>query len=284
MNVIKLEFDPLSLLPQLVEQLQTPSTAQGSVPSTLLIIAIFIIAIWGGLKASKLVLEVVVSIVESLKKLGLTYITNRDKKLAVRRRQQFCLVLRSDLDSIAKAENWNDQWFTDLEAEVEAEGGYYSNKVSRFLKRRSNGIRRVPSLVQAIQSSTERCMLLVGDPGSGKSIAFRHLARTLADAGTRSRLNQFTVPLYINLKELPFCEPEALNADYIEQFVLEHVRRGDSDTAAYVREHWKEYKEQGVWLFLFDSFDEIPAVLHAPNGSQAISAHSQALRQFMDGM
>ncbi len=74
MNIIKLGFEPFSLLPQLIQQLQTPSMTQGGVTSTLLIIAIFIIAIWGVLKASKLVLETVVSIVESLKKLGLSYI------------------------------------------------------------------------------------------------------------------------------------------------------------------------------------------------------------------
>jgi energy-coupling factor transporter ATP-binding protein EcfA2 len=258
--------------------------SQNGIIFTLIIIGILVIAVWIVLKALKIALEIIVSIVDSLKKLGLTYLSSREKKLAARRRQQFCLVLRSDLDSIAKAENWNDQWFTDLEAEVEAEGGYYMNSLSRLFKRRSNGIRRIPSLVQAIKTSTERCMLLVGDPGSGKSIALRHLARILADAGTHSRANKPCVPLYINLKELPLCELEILNADYIQQFVLEHVRRGDSDTAAYVREHWQEYKEQGTWLFLFDSFDEIPAVLHAANGSQAIAAHSKALRQFMDGM
>jgi hypothetical protein len=284
MNITDLKVEPFQLITQLIEQLRSLDISQSSGMGILLICAIFLIAAWIILQTLHKVLEVLVSTVESLTKLGFSYVTSRDKKLATRRRQQFCMVLRSDLDSIAKAENWNDQWFTDLEAEVEAEGGYYSNTLSRLLRRRSNGIRRVPSLVQAIRTSTERCMLLVGDPESGKSIALRHLARTLADAGSRSRSSQLSIPLYINLKELPLCDLTVLNADHIEQFVLEHVRRGDSDTAAYIREHWKEYKEQGAWIFLFDSFDEIPAILHAPNGSQAIAEHSQALRHFMDGM
>lgn len=241
-------------------------------------------SMWLVLEGLKKLLEVIVSIIESLKKLGLSYISNQDQKLLVRRRQQFCSVLRSDLDAIAKSENWNDQWFTDLEAEVEAEGGYYGNALMRFLKRRSNGIRRVPSLMQAIKSSAERCMLLVGDPGSGKSVALRHLARTFAEEGNNSRALHVKVPLYINLKELPACKDEELNSDFIEKFVMEHIRRGDADTAAYVREHWQDYKGQGIWFFLFDSFDEIPAVLHAPNGSKTIEQYSQALRQFMDGM
>lgn len=252
-----------------------------NLPSALLWIVGVVVFLVGVTKLS----EIIAAMLESLKKIGFRYsFTNAEQKLVNRLSQQFCLVLRSDLDAIAKAENWNDQWFTDLEAEVEAEGGYYDTALSRLFKRRSHGIRRVPSLVQAIESSTERCMLLVGEPGSGKSIALRHLARILADRGAQRCAAKPRIPLYINLKELPPCDLSALNADFIKQFVLDHVRRGDSDTAEYVREHWQSYKEQGIWLFLFDSFDEIPAVLHAPNNSPVVAVHSQALRQFMDGM
>lgn len=246
------------------------------------ILAIFVISLL--LTSIRFTLEHLASIVENLKKIGLPLANSQEQKMAVRRRQQFCNVLRSDLDAIAKAENWNDQWFTDLEAEVDAEGGYYANTLARYLGRRSNGIRRAPSLIQAIQSSTERCMLLVGDPGSGKSVALRHLGRTLAEAGSRSKATHTQVPLYVNLKELPTCELDDLNPDFIETFVKDHIRRGDADTAAYVRDQWDLYKRQGLWFFLFDSFDEIPAVLHAPNGSKIIELYSQALRKFMDGM
>lgn len=278
-----MEFNPIKILSELYELLAMPGRNDiASEVGLRLIILLFYI--WLALLALEKVAKVLASLVESLGKLGMPLRSNQDQKLAIRRRQQFCGVLRSDLDAIAKAENWNDQWFTDLEAEVEAEGGYYSNTLSRFLKRRSNGIRRVPSLIQAIQTSTERCMLLVGDPGCGKSVALRHLGRTLADEGNKARAANVQVPLYINLKELPACNAEELTPDYIENFVIEHIRRGDSDTAAYLRDHWQDYKTKGTWFFLFDSFDEIPAVLHAPNGSQTIEQYSQALRKFMDGM
>jgi hypothetical protein len=278
-----MELDPIKMLSELYELLSLSGNTGISseiVPRVVILIIYISLAILALEKVAK----VLASLVESLGKLGLSLRSNQDQKVAIRRRQQFCGVLRSDLDAIAKAENWNDQWFTDLEAEVEAEGGYYSNVLARFLKRRSNGIRRVSSLIQAIKTSTERCMLLVGDPGCGKSVALRHLGRTLADEGNRSRAISVQVPLYINLKELPACSAEELTPDYIEKFVIEHIRRGDSDTAAYVRDHWQEYKEKGIWFFLFDSFDESPAVLHAPNGSKTIAQYSHALRQFMDGM
>jgi hypothetical protein len=230
------------------------------------------------------VLDTAAAIVTSLAKLGLRLIGSTERKFAYRRRQQFCGALRSDLDSMAKLENWNDQWFTDLEAEVEANGQYYSGQFNRIIGRSSNGVRRVASLMQAINTSAEERMVLVGEPGSGKSIALRHLARQLADIGTSLRGEKLQIPLYINLKELPACEPSELNADFIEDFVKDHVRRGDSDTAEYLRDHWQDFKSRGIWFFLFDSFDEIPAILHAPNGSPTVSAHSNAVRQFMDGM
>lgn len=278
-----MELDPIGMLSELYGSLSA-SDHENFANEILPLLGILMGCIWLALLALEKVAKVLASFVESLGKLGLPLRSNQDQKLAIRRRQQFCGVLRSDLDAIAKAENWNDQWFTDLEAEVEAEGGYYSNILARLLKRRSNGIRRVSSLIQAIKTSAERCMLLVGDPGCGKSVALRHLGRTLADEGSRSRAVNVQVPLYINLKELPVCNAEELTPDYIEKFVIEHIRRGDSDTAAYVRDHWQEYKTRGIWFFLFDSFDESPAVLHAPNGSKTIAQYSHALRQFMDGM
>jgi len=278
------EVDFLSLLKEAVTTLEHVSKTEGVLPQILVGIVVIGICAWLALHVIGKLADLVVSLVENLQKLGFRFFSAHEKKMSMRRRQQFCAVLRSDLDSISKSENWNDQWFTDLEAEVEAEGSYYANSIARLTRQRSTGTRRVPSLMQAIQSSTERCMLLVGEPGSGKSVALRHLAREIADAGSKSKASKARVPLYINLKELPACESGVPNADFIQQFVLEHIRRGDSDTAAYVRDHWENFKEQGTWLFLFDSFDEIPAVLHAPNGSQSIFRHSEALRQFMDGM
>ncbi|MFA5825353.1 MAG: ATP-binding protein [Gallionellaceae bacterium] len=278
-----MEFNPIKIFSELWVLLTT-SQSKGIASEFLARLLVLFFYIWLTLQFLEKAAKVLVSLVESLGKLGMPLRSNQDQKLAIRRRQQFCGVLRSDLDSIAKAENWNDQWFTDLEAEIEAEGGYYSNGLARIFKRRSNGIRRIPSLMQAIRTSTERCMLLVGDPGCGKSVALRHLGRTLAEEGSKSKALNVQVPLYINLKELPACNAEELTPDYIEKFVLEHIRRGDSDTAAYVRDHWLDYKTKGNWFFLFDSFDESPAVLHAPNGSKIIERYSQALRQFMDGM
>jgi NACHT domain len=228
--------------------------------------------------------EKLAKLFEAYKSAGFPITFSSKTKAQLLRRRQFCNVLAADLATLAKAENWNDQYFADLEAEVEAEGGYYSSVLRRFLKRPSHGLRRVPSLIEALESSSEQTLLLVGEPGSGKSVALRHLAHQLARRGSRSSDLDAKVPLYLNLKELSISAQENLNADFIKGFVLDNIRRGDADTAAYVREKWDEYRQRGIWFFLFDSFDEIPAVLHAPAGSTVIRGCSEAIRTFLEGM
>ena len=247
-------------------------------------IACWVVVVAVLLAVLRFMLEMIAKIVDCWKNLGLPLTNSKTDTAHRRRRQQFCKVLESDLATIAKAENWNDQFFTDLEAEVETDGSYYANSVDRLLRRKSRGLRRVSSLIQAIESSAEQCLLLTGNPGSGKSVALRHLASQLAEKGTRSKSRAAKIPLYLNLKELPSAPTEGPSADFIKEFVLENIRRGDADTAAYVRENWNQNREQGLWYFLFDSFDEIPAVLHAPTGSLVINKHAEAIRKFFEGM
>ncbi|MEB5888639.1 NACHT domain-containing protein [Enterobacter roggenkampii] len=230
------------------------------------------------------VIEILAKLTELYKASGLPVWLNNDNKKKVRRRKQFCKVLNSDLAHLAKAENWNDQHFTDLEAEVETEGGYYASAIDRLRRKKSYGLRKERSLIRAIKSSTERAMQLVGEPGSGKSVALRHLAMQLAVRGQTSNEKNATVPLYINLREMDITDLEKINADSVREFVLDNIRRGDADTAAYVKENWDDYCNRGQWLFLFDSFDEIPAVMHSAAGSNIIRHYSQAIRHFLQGM
>jgi hypothetical protein len=222
---------------------------------------------------------------EAWKDSGLAGILRRRDILTTRRRRLFCKVLDSDLATLAKAEQWNDQYFADLEAEVEAEGKYYGSPLRRLLRRPSHGLRRVRSLIGALESSAEQVLLLVGEPGSGKSVALRHVAQQLARRGTRSSDPKALVPLYLNLKELKASSTSTPpTADSIKQFVLDNIRRGDSDTTKYVSDNWADFRDRGIWFFLFDSFDEIPAVLHAPTGSRVIQDYAEAIRQFLAGM
>lgn len=250
--------------------------------ATILCVVIFLFFLMSRAFAS--VLEAVIKLVELYKNSAFTVVWGTERKKLIRQRKQFCSVLDADLAYIAKAENWNDQYFTDLEAEVETEGGYYTSAFNKIRKRRDFGLRRVSSLMRAIETSTERAVLLVGEPGSGKSVALRHLAKQMAENGKKSNSARCPIPLYINLRELEVPTGVTVSVDLIQQFVLENIRRGDADTSAFVQSHWNSNKENGIWFFLFDSFDEIPAVLHAATGSAAVRQYSEAIRQFLDGM
>lgn len=229
-------------------------------------------------------LEHLIKLTETYKSSGLPMWLNTANKTRVRRRKQFCAVLEADLAYLAKAENWNDLYFTDLEADVETEGGYFASAWDRLRRKKSFGLRKERSLIRAITSSTERAMQLVGEPGSGKSVALRHLAKQYAEKGRKSNDKNAKVPLYINLREMDSLDSQQINADRVREFVLDNIRRGDADTSAFVKENWEDYCHRGIWLFLFDSFDEIPAVLHSEAGSHVVRNYSQAIRQFLEGM
>lgn len=229
-------------------------------------------------------LENLIKAMEAYKSSGFPLWLNQNNKYGVRRRKQFSAVLDSDLAFLAKSESWNDQHFTDLEADVETEGGYYASSWDKMRRKRSYGLRRERSLISAITSSAERAMQLIGEPGSGKSVALRHLAKQFTEQGKKSNDKNAVVPLYVNLRELDNNFTGDITADDIRQFVLDNIRRGDADTTAYVKENWADYCNRGIWLFLFDSFDEIPAVLHAETGSDAVRKYSNAIRQFLEGM
>ena len=186
-------------------------------------LVVWVLAIYFLFKIAKYLLNELVEIQDKWKKLGLPVTFSSEKKVKIRQRQQFCGVLRSDLASIAKAENWNDQFFTDLEAEVEAEGYCFSSALNRLCGRKSYGLRREPSLIKSIDRSAEQFLLLVGAPGSGKSVALRHLAHQLAERAIESSSETEKIPLYINLKELPLVEEDQLTPDFINQFILDNI-------------------------------------------------------------
>lgn len=240
----------------------------------------FFIAVW----AIRTLLELLLSLRDALIKTGIWFSGSSSMREMVRRRQQFCRMIRGDIDQLNKREAWNDQFYTDLEAEVEAEGWYYATRFDQLIRRKSLGLRRIGSLMKAIETSAEKTLLLVGEPGSGKSVALRHLAHQMTEQGVKSQDPRTRIPLYVNLKELPAPPITGPTTDWIKEFVIDNVRRGDADTADYIRQNWKAHLENGIWVFLFDSFDEIPMVLHSPQSSPTVREHAEAIRLFLDSM
>jgi hypothetical protein len=207
------------------------------------------------------------------------------EKRRLARRQQFASDVEGRIRDINSKEEWRDTRFTELEAEVEAEGERRAFSLIPFITRTRSGLRKEKSLSRAIELSRERLIQMEGEPGSGKSVALRFLARSMAYRTAHSRSLTRPIPLYLNLKELNRGQGEAVGPDLIKRFVLESLTRNAlRDVEEYIEKEFKRGMEEGTWLFLFDSFDELPDVLSSTEADATIRSYADAISDFLGGM
>jgi len=208
---------------------------------------------------------------------------NPDQARRIRRRILFARYLRNELFRLNSQEEWGDQRFAELEATVEAEGLRTGH--SFFLPwMRAAAIRREKSLSTAIASSAERLILLEGEPGAGKSVAMRHVALRMAEAAEKSKRKHQILPVYLNLKELN-VSLESIDRAAIERFALSSLNRiNDRDVAEFLEQEFPAGIRDGTWIFLFDSFDEIPQILSSVEPDATIQLYSNAVADFLSGL
>ena len=210
------------------------------------------------------------------------YFYNVEKKKRRTQRQRFAEHIEYGIRRLNSLETWSDYRFTELEAEVEAEG---SRRIWLPFFTRYDQLRRESSLSKAIQRSTERLILLEGEPGSGKSVALRHVTLKMAQKAVKARNLQFVIPLYINLKSLERGDNEPIDQNLIYQFVLRTLNRAnDRDIEAFLEVEFDRGLQDGTWLFLFDSFDEIPEILSSTEANELIVSYAEAIYDFLHGM
>jgi hypothetical protein len=156
-----------------------------------------------------------------------------EKRGRVHDRRIFADHLESEMRRYNAREDWSDHRFAELEAEVEVQDSIRGRGIlSRLLP--TGAVRREKSLTRALRHSADRQILLVGDPGSGKSVALRHLARSMAQKAMRSRRVKSILPIYVNLKEFP-RNPTVVDAAQVRAFVLSSINRvNDRDIASFL--------------------------------------------------
>jgi hypothetical protein len=198
-------------------------------------------------------------------------------------RGRFADHIDSQLRRLDEKEEWRHYRFARLEAEVEMEGSQRRSLSSwRFLKR--NALRRVKSLSRALQRSDERLILLEGEPGAGKSVTLRNAARAMAGQVKDNPNVSDRIPLYVNLKELRPVDGR-LDSETVRAFVLDQLNRANSrDVEEFLSEEFTLGMRQGTWLFLFDSFDEIPEILTATESDETVGRYADVLYDFLHGM
>lgn len=186
------------------------------------------------------------------------------------RLQIFCEELKSDLLVLDRDLRWNVTHFVPLDAEVEI--------ISR--QRRS---RKVMDLLHALkQIRTARIMLVLGVPGSGKSVALRKLCVDLIGESIGSG----RIPVYVNLKEwLPkrtWTSNEPPTDEDFKEFAYKNVKSRLSDqTKPFFDDYFHRMVGRGRIFFVLDSFDEIPGILDADETSVLLEKLSDLLVKFL---
>ncbi len=185
--------------------------------------------------------------------------------------KRFSEILLSRLNTLDEETKWDDYFFAPLDAEVEILSG-----------RRSK--RRVMDLMRALREDrTSRIILILGDPGAGKSIALRRLAKELL----REIHNTGRVPVYVNLKEWTTNRSWTADAPPTIQefrgFILQTLKAQNLFADQFLSTYFDSMVDRGRFFFLLDSFDEIPGVLDVSEASTVIQQLSALITEFFVG-
>ncbi|GES12970.1 hypothetical protein Amac_065670 [Acrocarpospora macrocephala] len=122
-----------------------------------------------------------------------------------------------------------------------------------------------------------RVVLLTGGPGSGKSTALLDLVR---DAFAAPQAETPMVPVYVDLRGFRPSGP--VTADAVRAEVLAAMKAGGSGAVADFVDTWFDHGlKLGWWQFLFDSFDEIPALLSVHDPAAAAERYAAAILAFL---
>ena len=206
-----------------------------------------------------------------------------ETRYRIEQRRQFARHVQTQLQQLAGQENWKDERFADLEAEVDIEGRQRRIPWFRHSPSRTIILRREKSLARALERSTEPLIVLEGDPGAGKSVALRHLAEHLADKA-RKYPGTSKLPLYVNLKEF-HSERRPVDSSSVRDFIFASVVRvNDRDVERFMDEEFDRGLSDGSFVLLLDSFDEIPDILSSTEADDAVEEYALAIHNFLFGM
>lgn len=187
------------------------------------------------------------------------------------RLNSLCGVLLDDLNKMDRESNWSSDQFIALDAEVEVRSKTKRKKIAKLL----NALKR---------DKSSKVFLILGDPGSGKSVSLRKLAKDLLKEVPKTG----KVPLYINLKEWEvqedWNESNPPTPQQLFSFVQKNIKdRLDVFSNEFLDVYFMKMFESGRFFIILDSFDEIPAVLDVDESSWLINKLSAVIYQFLGG-
>lgn len=187
------------------------------------------------------------------------------------RRSGFCRQIANRMESINCEMNWSDDFFTPLNADIEV---FEKNKIRK----------KTVDLLQALKGCSglknKNIYLVIGEPGSGKSVTLRKLCGDLIHEVEKTG----KVPVYINLKEwnVKWDKDRIPRERDIERFILGSLKKeGSVTTGKFLDDYFVRMLETGRWFFILDSFDEIPCLIGAEEGGFLNDKLSKAIYDFL---
>jgi len=187
------------------------------------------------------------------------------------RLQRYCRVIKKTIEDLDLETNWSAEDFTPLDAEVE-------------IRRRNGSKKKITDLLKAIKNDhSTKFFLVLGDPGSGKSVALRKLCKDLLGEVKKTG----KVPIYINLKEWyvkeKWSKDNPPTTKQLHDFILSQLKGKDVFADEFLDTYFDKMLESGRFFIVLDSFDEIPMVLDERENSWLIDKLSEVLHYALAG-
>lgn len=178
--------------------------------------------------------------------------------------------IKSYLFELNEESDWGFDKYTVIEAEVE-------------LVKNNSKKRKLLKITDAIKQNSNDSFLILGEPGSGKSVSLRKLCYLFAEQTYKTN----RIPIYINLKEWLFDDTPSTEQLY--KFIIDYIKGLDkkvlNDLLFEELEKGETYFDkmfqQGYFYFIFDSFDEIPRILTADANSIVIKNVTRTISEFI---
>jgi hypothetical protein len=279
-------IDELTGLIEAFEKFDMPLPKWIIAPILILILFIIIIEIF------RIIANYGKNVIKAIK----TRFYNRETMQFIEIRKNFVDHLSYEVRRLNREADWNDFHYTELEAEVEVDPSLdldmhpsknpivWIHSLCQIVRKSieiSPSLKIQPDLIQAIMSSKSRSFLVIGDPGSGKTVSLRHLFLEMAKISVSSKDKAAVVPIYLNLKHLDVKQDE-VDADRIHNWVIGQLRADQDRTIQeFLDKNFEQMLTNGVFFFLFDSFDEIPAVMDAQEEQKVVHQYAEAMDNFL---